>query len=90
MNLTKSGIAAAGILAIGAALVGCMRQESGSTSQVATVAIAAAPATASTSAGSPIAAPGSTDDLPVVVITASRTAPDPIVLSQRDPRSSKY
>jgi hypothetical protein len=93
MDLTKFGKVFVCSLAVCAMLTGCARQDSG-TAQVATVAITPAPATAPVTASTPAAAIGSTDGLPVVVVTASRAvsraASRPIVLTERAASSAKY
>lgn len=92
MNLVKFGVAAACILAIGVTFAGCARQNSDSagTTQLATVAIAPAPAIAPASGGRPVAAVAATDSLPVIVVSAARTPLNPIVLSERSARTGKY
>jgi len=88
MNPAKFRVAAASILVTCATLVGCSGQEAHHAgARVATVAIAPAPAAAPSTAGVQGA---STDGLPVVVISASRTGSKPIILTQRNPSSEEY
>ncbi len=91
MSFAKFRIAAACIPVISAALVGCSPQEAHhTTARVATVAIAPVPTAAPSTAGTPVASGASTDGLPVIVISASRTASQPIILTLRNRSSGEY